>query len=115
MTPSSPGSRPWPRRSPRRRWGRTANCANTGERAMGWRLGKYYYKCIWINGRVVNRYWGCGEMGAMYAGIDELIRRKREQERLERLAHELEQRELRQSEQARGEVIRRLVAIVLEG
>jgi hypothetical protein len=81
---------------------------------MVWVKGRYYQLSVWVNGKVETRYGGRGELAHALAELYELDRRdRREAHRLAR-EREAEQRALHRGEQARGRLIRDLVAVAAE-
>jgi hypothetical protein len=77
--------------------------------------GKYLQRAVRVNGRVRTEYYGSGPYAADLAAMDAIIRRRRREERLKRVAVETEHRKLLDEETDRGRAIRQMVDACLSG
>jgi hypothetical protein len=57
---------------------------------MGWDRGRYYTRSKKVNGRVVRKYVGAGELAELVAETDALLRLQRAEERAARRAERSE-------------------------
>jgi hypothetical protein len=100
-------------------WRKTHECrGNPGEEksAVAWvKDGRYYQSSRREGGRVISRYWGCGEVAVCVAIIDaDMVRKRAELAEGQRRAAEEQQAAL-ESEESRGLGIRLATSAVLEG